>query len=171
MKKQGIFAVVAATIMLVGIILAYVCELNTTTIYDPSEGAVTAGIGTHVLVIMLFVIVSAVFLLLTCKYAADNNALAGKHYIFAGAYTLSGLFFSLATGFGVRSNILRDYYLRTNSAPGWYSGDVMDSRWFDDLPQTANRFSNNAKLWYVIMAVAIIITIVLGVRAFLKKAK
>lgn len=166
MKK--ILAFLATLIMLIGIIVALTCELNTSDIFDPIANSVPTNIGTHVLVIMLFVIVSAFMLMLFCKSASPNNKMNGRHFAFLGAYAVSGLLFSLASAYQARGNNLLQFYADINFAPGWYGEEFTNSSWFPSLPQIADNFASSATLYYIMMLIAIVITVVMALRAFSK---
>lgn len=166
MKKAKLFTILAVITILVGVIVAFNAELNTTTIYDPSVGAVTPSIGTHVIVIMLFVIVSDLLLLVSRKSTSQGNNLGTIQLIFHGMYAVAGLFFSLATAYQARANNLTDFYSSMKEAPYWYFDATVDGgSWFDSLPQIANEFSSSSTTYYILTFIAMIATIVLGIRA------
>ena len=163
MNRNKLYVFLSILIMLIGIIVAISCEIDTSGIYDDNVGTVTAGIGTHICVVMLFVLTSAFMLYLFFKNITDN-AMTTKYYSFIGGYLISGLFFSVASGYQARANNLFNFYSSMNSAPNWYASEFTNSAWFDTLPDVANKFSTNATTFYILMIVAVIITVVLAKR-------
>lgn len=167
--KYRAFLFIGFLIMLIGIIVGCLCQINMSEIYDSKRGAVEAKIGTHVAVIMIFVVVSAIFFFLACKRAAGNKYLQPVHYAFVGAYLVSGISFAFASAYHARASILQDYYEHINSSPGWYSGDISDASWFRDLPDIAQKFLSTATVYYFLTCMGLVAAAIAVYYAFHKR--
>jgi len=167
MKKQSVLTIIALVVLLVGIIVSFAAgELVSTKIYDPSVGTVESGIISHVLIIMLFVIVSDALL-----YIANRNKIAEatnkvKYYVFHGIYAVSGLLLAIATAYKARAILLNDYYYDMVYAPDFYRGDIVSYDWFNRLPKTADDFYTLFIVFLILAIVGIIGTVVLGILSY-----
>ncbi len=164
MKQNKLYVFLSILIMLIGIIVAFTCEIDTSIIYDDSIGTVPVNIGMHVFVVMLFVLASSWTLYLFFKNKT-NNSLYTKHYSLLGGYLISGLLFSVASGCQARAHHLFSFYSSMGSAPSWYASEFKNAPWFDTLPDAANRFSTIATTLYILMFIAVVITAILAKRA------
>lgn len=150
-----VLTVIGAVIMLIGVIVAFAAgELVSTHLYDEITGIAPAGVGLHVFVIMLFVIVSdALYLIANLKCASIQPNVG--HWAFHGAYALTGLFLSLGTAYAHRASGYESFYNDMLSAPSWYSGHITGNSWFFQFDDIANRYSGYASLFYVLMIIGI----------------
>lgn len=170
MKKEKLKLILvgcALLIMFIGIIVALNAELNTSTIYDGTS--VPTSITTHILVIMIFVVVSDILLLIANKMTAIDGILLKPHLVFHGVYAVTGLFFSIASAYQARANNLSEFYSSMNSAPDWYSDGITSESWFDTLPAYASSFSTLSTVFYVFTVIGVIATVVLLVRILSSK--
>ncbi|MBQ8288351.1 MAG: zinc-ribbon domain-containing protein [Clostridia bacterium] len=172
-RKKSNFAIflmiTALFILFIGIVVAFSArELVTTHIYDMDTASVPIGISGHVFVIMLFVLASDL-LLLIANIKSSWSRLNTDNWLFHSTYALAGLFFSIATAFQARVNLLSRYYYDMKSAPAFFGGDVIGESWFRQLPDSADRFSSYAAIFYFLMFVALIITVVFMIRAVRSK--
>lgn len=166
MEKKKLFILIAAIILLVGIVLGFSAVLISSTIYDGNTHEIPTGIALHIFVIMLFIAVATVCLYLYMKTNNEGAGISKVQYAFLGSVFLSGLFFSLASGYHGRSAVLTDYYDYIKSGPVGFYKDVLDSDWFPTLPGIATGFSGTGTAWYIITCIAIIATVIIGAKVF-----
>lgn len=162
MKKYLI--VIAAIVLLVGIILACSTTMVSTTIYDVIENTVPVGIGKHLVVVMLFVTVSNLLLL----NASKKIKLAWQRLVFHLAFEVSGLFFALATAYEERGSVLLNYYKSMSNAPDFYSGDVTGEAWFPSLLSYSDRFYDKGTTFWILTFIGLAIFIAVTIVAFKK---
>ena len=165
--EKSILVIIAVAVLLVGIFVAYTADLNTSTIYDENVGTVTTSIGMHICCIMGFVLASSVLLLSFCQATVKPQKINTWQYLCVAMHTISGLFFSVASGYHARSNHLSEYYATCRDL-GWFMGDITSASWFASLPEIAEKFSSCATIWYILMFVTLCFTIVLMLRYFPK---
>ncbi|MBQ7354275.1 MAG: hypothetical protein IJW62_02000 [Clostridia bacterium] len=171
--RYGVLSIIAVALMGLGILIGFFTgeiELISTTVYNGEETPV--GIGLHVFVVMLIFLASNV-LYFIANYKETLKKLTAPCWLFHGSYVLAGLFLALATGFSARADLILEYSRDMNSAPVWYSGDIVGQSWFWNLSGIASDFATYASICYVLMILALGATItfyLLTVNA-LKKAK
>ncbi len=163
MKKQTALLLVAVLIMIVGNIVAFSAEELVSTKICDAYGTVETGIAGHVVVIMLFFIVSDVMLFLFFKSKAEQMPVGIYHWLFHGSYALCGLFLSIWSGYMARKNIILDFYRSMNYAPDYYSGDVVNQEWFNNLPIKIGEFNSSADTFCVITMVAFVATVIFAI--------
>lgn len=170
-NTPSLLLVAAIFIMTIGVVVAFTAELNTSTIYDGNQ--IPTAISTHILVTMLFVIVSDFLILLSNILSSSQKKITKSHLVLFATYGISGFFFSIASGYNVRSNILLEWYNDMKSAPTWYAGDIVSEDWFESLPAVAKSFSSTATLFYVLTVICAVVTIYLGLFRYtnIKKRK
>lgn len=162
MKK--VLVVFAVIVMLAGIIFAFSADMVSGLIYDVENDKMPTGLGSHVVVELLFVTVSNLILLGVSK----GITLGRKRGLFHAVYELTGLFFALASAFQARANKLLSFYTEMNHAPSFWGGEWTDKHWFELLPTYANKFSNRATLFYILTILGLIAFIAVTVTAFKK---
>ena len=158
LSKEKKLKIMGILVMLVGVVLAFCSKdiLIDSTIFDGNTGIVPLGISFHVVVIFVITLVSA-FLLYRANIASSTHVLSQKQsVIFHGLYLIAGLFFSIATGYSGRSQLLLDYLKYVHTLPYWYSQDIINARGFDTIPNIAQNFSSTANVFYMLTIISII---------------
>lgn len=157
-KATKIFYAIGIVVLIIGIILAFCSEeiqLLESVIIDAGETPV--GIGGHVFVIFALLASSGVlFFFANEKNPYLSNSIKQKMKLSYLIYAITGMLFSIATGYSERSSQLWEYYERVNSEPKWYSYSIITAPGFDKLPSIANKFENISIVFYVLTLAGII---------------
>ena len=159
LSKDKVFRIIGIIVMLIGIVIAFCSEeieLIDSIILDGDTGIVPVGITLHVIVILIFMIVSAFLLYYANKVCSEEIFSEEQNLIFHALYIVIGLFFSIATGCSERSNQLSKYYEDIHTRPSWYIQDMIDMPGFDNIPEVAEDLSNVAMIFYILAIIGII---------------
>ena len=168
-NKTAVLVTIAVLMVLVSVILAYVVDLNTSTIYDGHEIAPFSGLHFDVITGLWVV---ACLLLLPVSKGYASNAILKKHRLgFHGCFVLSGLFFAGATENGARVRAIEGFDSNMEQAPSWYGEDVVNQAWYAELPDVVDQLSGSMTVKYVLMAFSLLITLYFAVRLFGKQER
>lgn len=171
--RYGVLSIIAVALMGLGILLSLCVDgLVSSTIYDGSVGKVEPGISLHgILFTLLFLVSNALYFI--ANYKECNGKLSHTHWFFHGSYAVAGLSIAIATGFSHRANMLWDYSNDMLSAPSWYSGGLTHESWFWELDDIASSYSTFAGVFFALMAIAMVATIIFYLQSvrLMKQAK
>lgn len=173
--RYGVLSIIAVALMGLGIVIGLFTgeiELIATNIYDVQTGKVPVGIGLHVFVVMLIFLASNVFYFIA-NYKETSKKLSVACWLFHGSYALAGLFLALATGLSARADLLWCFSNDMLSAPSWFSGGLTHESWFWELDDIASSCSTFAGVFFALMAIAMVATIIFYLQSvrLMKQAK
>lgn len=156
---------IAAIIMLIGAFFALNWDGMTEGDFHPNS-PVSANIGWHVIVIMLFVLASDL-LLVIANIKKSLGRLYSSDLIFHSFYAVTGLFFSVATGLSARVSTIHSLHeMYTGLSSGFWDDDI---NWAQTLPDYAEKFSNLSTFFYIITLASLVATVVFMIQAIQKK--